>query len=90
MEYRCNYLGADGRIASSQTIYAKNDRAALTLAKREYTRLQMPHYGYEVWGPTNLVHIEPPDIGSDSSPKEKNTRSFRRSLGRAHHRKTTT
>lgn len=72
MEYRCNYLGPDGRIISTQTIRARNDTDALATARKFYAQSKEPRHGFELWADTYFVHLEL--AGHDSA--EKVTRSF--------------
>jgi hypothetical protein len=58
MNYRCNYLGRDGRIISTQIIRATNDADALATAHKIYAESKELRHGFEVWADTYFVHFE--------------------------------
>jgi hypothetical protein len=62
-EYRCYFLGADGRFVAVESFPAKDDDEALLLARRLYAihaeSIVPRYYGFELWQRARRVHSEP-------------------------------
>jgi hypothetical protein len=61
-DYRCYFLGTDGRFVGVETFPAKDDAEALLLARRLYAihaeSVVARHSGFELWQRMRRVHIE--------------------------------
>ena len=57
MEYRCYFLGPDGRIAGRREFTAGSDTEALTVARTLYADSTTRH-GFELWGDMRFLHRE--------------------------------
>ena len=57
MEYRCYFLGPDGRIAGRREFTADTDAEALTMARSFYAESATLH-GFELWGNMRCLHRE--------------------------------
>jgi hypothetical protein len=62
-DYRCYFLGADGRFVGVETFPATDDDEALLLARRLYAihaeSVVPQHHGFERWQGARRVHTEP-------------------------------
>jgi hypothetical protein len=56
-EYRCYFLGPDGRIVARREFRAESDNDALTTARGLYSELAVRH-GFELWENKRHVHRE--------------------------------
>ncbi|HVA13830.1 MAG TPA: hypothetical protein VNF99_11310 [Stellaceae bacterium] len=62
-DYRCYFLGSDGKFKDFVAFVCADDQAAIAQAQR-YFASQSDYVGFELWESTRKVYLRPPPPAS--------------------------